>query len=153
MSVRYISRYLLLLGSLMAFASCEAGALSRDSPLGLWSTERGQTIEIYGDGRYKYCDDSSCYNGVYEPSGLTHVLLLDFASAPETERLREEARWVNPTEVDNEIGLIIGNNNLLFGDGGLSRGLRHRLCGGRPCMVFGEIGPNNTIRFIKVRDK
>ncbi len=73
--------------------SCEASGpmASRGHPYGLWSTERGQTIEVRRNGTFRFCDERKCELGKYEPSGRAAVLLVGFSTMIVTERLRKRS--------------------------------------------------------------
>lgn len=131
--------------------SPDAFSLDRRSPYGLWSTERGQTVEVNRDGTYRYCDLSECSTGTATPDGKFGVLLQGFAHMPATRRLRKLSDW----DVFYELSTIPSDPArkaaLEFGDGGMSWDYRLKVCRGRPCRVVGRVD-YDAYRFVKLKD-
>jgi hypothetical protein len=116
--------------------------LSRESPFGYWSTERGQTIQVLRNGRFKYCDRDQCEWGRYIYYGGITVTLVNFYNMKITERLRT----LSGDEPDPGFGT--GED---LGEGGLEGVDHFLLCGTRPCKVIGSF-KGDVYRFVKLRD-
>lgn len=134
-------------------AGCHTAAplASRDSPYGVWSTERGQTVEVRRDGTFRFCDGQTCESGRYEMEGAS-VLLIGFADMPITQRLRDFSGWEPaffPPELDTD---PVTRGSFQLGDGGMSDELRHSLCQDRPCRIVGRADVPHRYRFVKLRD-
>lgn len=125
----------------------------RDSPFGVWSTERGQTVEVRRDGSFRYCDGNRCAAGRYRMDGPHMALLLNFSRMPITQSMLNAAGYEahpppwTPLSADD----IVRMNSFSLGDGGMSEELRMDLCQGRPCEIIGR-AEGDVYRFAKIRD-
>lgn len=131
----------------------EASIADRSSPFGLWSTERGQTVEVFRDGTFRFCDGELCETGQYERyyDRSRSVFLIGFGSMTATQRLRKLSGWQEelsiwqasgfPSDVVSEHVRMLNNYQL----GG------QRLCQGRPCSIVGRV-EGDVYRFVKLRD-
>ena len=124
----------------------------KNSPFGIWSTGRGQEIEVRRDGVYKYCDSGTCQEGKYKTDGPKEVLLLGFAGMPITQHLRQLSGEDEAATIDVLTPMTSERRSSFeLGDGGMSPEFRHRLCQDRPCRIIGR-AEGDVVRFIKVRD-
>lgn len=124
---------------------------TRESPYGLWSTERGQTVEVRRDGTFLFCDGQQCESGRHQANGRASVLLVGFANMPVTQRLRELSDWEPPFLVSGVDRDPAWSSSFELGDGGMADEFRHRLCQDRPCRIIGRAS-YNQYRFVKLRD-
>ena len=138
---------------LPVLSACSGGdsPATKDHPYGLWSTERGQTVEVRRDGTFKYCDQENCQSGNYAKDGRTTVLLRGFADMSVTENLRQRSGWDQMRAASSIPSDPDRRRSLELGDGGLSKEFRHKLCQDRPCRIVGR-SDFDVYRFVKVRD-
>lgn len=141
----------------LVYGCCPKAApkLSFDSPFGLWSTERGQTVEVKRDGSYNYCDQGLCQGGKATRDGYTLVKLDGFFDMKVTERLRKMSGLDEMQRLDRELdkGLSLPHTEEIveIGDGGMDDEYRFHLCQGRPCIIVGR-HDYDVMRFVKLKD-
>ena len=142
--------------ALLSFMACSAPAaparISQGHPFGLWSSGRGQTIEIFRDGRYRFCQERQCEDGAWRVSDNLTVVLTGFADMKVTRTLRRDSRWderrFDPawTPPEERAG------GLLMGDS-LDEEGRRFYCKGQPCRVVGSFDVEaERFAFAKIAD-
>ena len=131
--------------------SADRQMATRDHAYGVWSTERGQTIDVRRDGSFTYCDMDECASGRSIRSGVTHVFLIDFGRMPETKKLREASYFDLAPEDSDGLNGVVHRNGLDLGDGHMDEEYRRRLCQGRPCRIVG-VADHEVYRLVKLKD-
>ena len=115
----------------------KAAAQKEGEPYGLWSTERGQTIAITRDGKYKYCDGGACEVG-YQTMDGNCALLLGFADMEATANLRRVSGWEEMRKVATNQMDDVHRGALDVCDYGMSAKMKHDLCQDRACRIVGR---------------
>jgi hypothetical protein len=150
MTIRNIALLAMLL-ALPIVEACENSS-SFKSPFGIWSTERGQTVEVFRNGLFRYCDGSLCENGKYMMDGPYGVNLVGFSNMKATSRLRKLSGWDEYLALRPAMPMSsLEESGFELGDGGMFVLQRLVLCLGRPCRIIGRV-KGDIYRFVKTKD-